>query len=112
MKVLTARAVALLREMWPNPHVSASYEILPEIREFERTSTTVKRLLASLDGSTRLLVEPLLMNPIRGSTAGVARESTTARAWRDTRGASRQPERKINEWPSGTKSGRLPYRYS
>ncbi|VVT26799.1 N-methylhydantoinase A [Rhizobium sp. EC-SD404] len=34
------RAVALLREMWPNPHVSASYEILPEIREFERFSTT------------------------------------------------------------------------
>ncbi|MBJ3762419.1 hydantoinase/oxoprolinase family protein [Maribius pontilimi] len=35
-----ARAVAALREMWPNPHVSASSEILPEIREFERFSTT------------------------------------------------------------------------
>lgn len=35
-----ARAVALLREIWPNPHVSASSEILPEIREFERFSTT------------------------------------------------------------------------
>ena len=34
------RAVAVLRDMWPNPHVSASHEILPEIREFERFSTT------------------------------------------------------------------------
>ncbi|MEM8729879.1 MAG: hydantoinase/oxoprolinase family protein [Pseudomonadota bacterium] len=35
-----AAAVAAVREVWPNPHVSASYEILPEIREFERFSTT------------------------------------------------------------------------
>ncbi|MCR9125168.1 MAG: hydantoinase/oxoprolinase family protein [Rhodobacteraceae bacterium] len=35
-----ARAVAAVREMWPNPHVSCSSEILPEIREFERFSTT------------------------------------------------------------------------
>ncbi|WP_419908966.1 hydantoinase/oxoprolinase family protein [Hoeflea sp.] len=34
------KAVALVRELWPNPHVSASAEILPEIREFERFSTT------------------------------------------------------------------------
>lgn len=33
-------AVAAVREIWPNPHVSASSEILPEIREFERASTT------------------------------------------------------------------------
>lgn len=33
-------AVAAVRELWPNPHVSASHEILPEIREFERFSTT------------------------------------------------------------------------
>jgi len=33
-------AVALLREIWHNQHVSASSEILPEIREFERFSTT------------------------------------------------------------------------
>jgi N-methylhydantoinase A len=32
-----ARAV---RAIWPNPHVSVSSEILPEIREFERASTT------------------------------------------------------------------------
>ncbi|SIS65968.1 N-methylhydantoinase A [Roseivivax lentus] len=35
-----AKAVAAVRALWPNPHVSASSEILPEIREFERFSTT------------------------------------------------------------------------
>ena len=35
-----AAAVAALRAIWPNAHVSASHEILPEIREFERFSTT------------------------------------------------------------------------
>lgn len=35
-----ALAVAALRQQWPNAHVSASHEILPEIREFERFSTT------------------------------------------------------------------------
>jgi N-methylhydantoinase A len=35
-----AAAVAAVRAMWPNPHVSSSAEILPEIREFERFSTT------------------------------------------------------------------------
>jgi N-methylhydantoinase A len=29
------------KAIWPNPHVAHSAEILPEIREFERTSTTV-----------------------------------------------------------------------
>ena len=35
-----ARAVEAVRAIWPNPHVSCSSEILPEIREFERFSTT------------------------------------------------------------------------
>ncbi len=35
-----ALAVAALREIWPNPHVSTSSEVLPEIRELERFSTT------------------------------------------------------------------------
>ncbi len=34
------KAVAAVRKLWPNPHVSGSSEILPEIREFERFSTT------------------------------------------------------------------------
>ncbi|HVV93352.1 MAG TPA: hydantoinase/oxoprolinase family protein [Hyphomicrobiales bacterium] len=33
-------AAAALRSVWPNPYVNVSSEILPEIREFERTSTT------------------------------------------------------------------------
>ena len=32
-------ALSALREVWPNPHLTASIQILPEIREFERTST-------------------------------------------------------------------------
>ncbi|MEO9525894.1 hydantoinase/oxoprolinase family protein [Roseibium sp.] len=35
-----AAAVSAVRAIWPNSHVSASSEILPEIREFERFSTT------------------------------------------------------------------------
>ncbi|MEM6711007.1 MAG: hydantoinase/oxoprolinase family protein [Pseudomonadota bacterium] len=34
------KAAEALRALWPSPHVSVSSEILPEIREFERTSTT------------------------------------------------------------------------
>ena len=33
-------ALAAARAVWPNDYVNASSEILPEIREFERTSTT------------------------------------------------------------------------
>jgi N-methylhydantoinase A len=32
-------ALAAVRKVWPNPYVTASHEILPEIREFERAST-------------------------------------------------------------------------
>ena len=35
-----AKAVEAVRAIWPNAHVSCSSEILPEIREFERFSTT------------------------------------------------------------------------
>ena len=34
------RALQAVRAVWPNRYVNASSEILPEIREFERTSTT------------------------------------------------------------------------
>lgn len=33
-------AIAAVRALWPNDHVVSSSEILPEIREFERVSTT------------------------------------------------------------------------
>ena len=34
------RALAAVREVWPNDYVCASHEVLSEIREFERSSTT------------------------------------------------------------------------
>jgi type VI secretion system protein ImpL len=40
--------------------------------ELARTAGSVQRLLGGLDPRTRLVLEPLLMNPIRGSRAGVA----------------------------------------
>ncbi|MBV9077455.1 MAG: hydantoinase/oxoprolinase family protein [Methylobacteriaceae bacterium] len=33
-------ALRAAKAVWPNPHVACSSEILPELREFERTSTT------------------------------------------------------------------------
>ena len=50
-------AVAAVRAMWPNPHVTAASEVLPEIREFERCSTaTLNAALQPVVGSylTRL----------------------------------------------------------
>jgi N-methylhydantoinase A len=34
------RALAAAAKAWPNEHLSASHQVLPEIREFERASTT------------------------------------------------------------------------
>lgn len=36
-----ARAEALVRQRWPDLPISASYRVLPEMKEYERTSTTV-----------------------------------------------------------------------
>ena len=55
-------ALAAAKAVWPNPHLCASSEILPEIREFERTSTTalnaylqpvVGSYLGKLEGALR-----------------------------------------------------------
>ncbi|MBC7800251.1 MAG: hydantoinase/oxoprolinase family protein [Gemmatimonadaceae bacterium] len=55
-------ALAAVRDVWPNRHVAISFDILPELREFERTSTTalnavlqpvVGSYLAALDTSLR-----------------------------------------------------------
>jgi N-methylhydantoinase A len=54
------RALEAAREVWPNEHISASHQVLPEIREFERASTTalnaylqpvVGSYLAKLEGA-------------------------------------------------------------
>lgn len=45
-------AVAAVRAVWPNPHVTAASEVLPEIREFERCSTaTLNAALQPVVGS-------------------------------------------------------------
>ena len=41
--------------------------------ELLRTAAAVQRLLGGTDPRTRMILEPLLMNPIRGSRAGVAK---------------------------------------
>jgi type VI secretion system protein ImpL len=46
--------------------------------ELARTASVVERLLGGFDPATRNLAEPLLMNPIRGSRAGVAGTAYTA----------------------------------
>jgi N-methylhydantoinase A len=61
------RALAAVREVWPNDYVCASHEVLSEIREFERSSTTainaylqpvvasyIAKLEAALEGESRL----------------------------------------------------------
>lgn len=46
------RAVAEVRALWPNPHVTSASEVLPEIREFERCSTaTLNAALQPVVGS-------------------------------------------------------------
>ena len=45
-------AVATVRSLWPNPHVTSASEVLPEIREFERCSTaTLNAALQPVVGS-------------------------------------------------------------
>ena len=52
--------------------------------ELSRTASAVQRLLGGLDSRTRLLVEPLLMTPIRGSAAGafIADHSALSDRWK------------------------------
>jgi type VI secretion system protein ImpL len=45
--------------------------------ELSRTAAAVERLLGGFDTGTRLLLEPFLMNPIRGSRAGVVSSGNT-----------------------------------
>src|SRR2546423_2672697 len=61
------RALAAVREVWPNDYVTASHEVLSEIREFERSSTAainaylqpvvasyIAKLEAALAGQSKL----------------------------------------------------------
>jgi N-methylhydantoinase A len=84
------RIAAALREALPELHVSASHEVLPAFREYERFSTTLidaylspllGRYLTSLAGAStgRGLPEPEVMRS-SGGTAEVA-EAARAGAW-------------------------------
>ncbi|MEM6940926.1 MAG: hydantoinase/oxoprolinase family protein [Pseudomonadota bacterium] len=81
-------AAAAVRKIWPNPHVSASAEILPEIREFERFSTTALNayLQPEVSGYIDRLDEALAADGFGGeflivqSNGGVM-STQTASAW-------------------------------
>ncbi len=59
-----AAAAEALRAVWPNAYVTASHQILPEIREFERTSTT------SLNGYLQPVVASYLARLEQGLDSG------------------------------------------
>ncbi len=84
------RIAAVVRDRLPDLHVSASHEVLPRFREYERTSTTVVdaylspllgRYLTKLAGATQSadLPEPEIMR----SSGGVApwKEAARQGAW-------------------------------
>ena len=60
------RALAAVREVWPNDYVTASHEVLSEIREFERSST------AALNA----YLQPVVASYIAKLEAALAQEST------------------------------------
>ncbi len=63
-------AAEAVRAIWPNAHVTAATEILPEIREFERCSTaTLNAYLQPVIGNYLERLESALAD--RGSTADV-----------------------------------------
>ena len=73
------RALDEVRALWPNGHVSASHEVLAEIREFERFSTTalnaylqpvVGAYLRKLEGSPAPLPSPRKLHVV-SSNGGI-----------------------------------------
>jgi len=81
------RALEVARRLWPTGHLTASHEILPEIREFERTSTTVLNACLQpvvgsyLDELRTALAERGLRAPLAvvQSNGGIASASDAAR---------------------------------
>ena len=79
-------ALAAVREVWPNDYVTASHEVLSEIREFERASTTainsylqpvVASYIAKLEGS--LASESTAKIHIVQSNGGIMSTATAQR---------------------------------
>ena len=61
-------ALEAVGAVWPNPHVNASSLILPEIREFERASTT----------ALNVCLQPIFGAYLEGVEAGFARQGIDA----------------------------------
>jgi N-methylhydantoinase A len=61
------RAAEIARASWPNPNVVASHEVLPEIREFERASTT----------ALNAYLQPVVVGYLRGIESALARDGAT-----------------------------------
>ncbi len=70
---LSTLEVALSQLVESNAEPTQEFEV-----ELGRTASAVQRLLAGLDARTRLVLEPLLMNPIRGSRAGFVQADYSA----------------------------------
>jgi type VI secretion system protein ImpL len=64
---LTTLEVALSQLMESKSEPTAEFQ-----SELSRTAGVIQRLLGGFDPATRLVLDPFLMNPIRGSRAGVA----------------------------------------
>ena len=60
------RALAAARDVWPNDYVTASHDVLSEIREFERSSTA----------AINAYLQPVVASYIAKLEAALAREST------------------------------------
>lgn len=82
-----SRAADVVRQVWPNDYVSTSAEILPEIREFERTTAVtlnallqplISRYIGSL--SRRLTVDGFLGSLLLVQANGGVMHAETARA--------------------------------
>lgn len=78
------RALAALREVWPNEFVTASHEVLSEIREFERSSTAalntylqpvVATYLGKLEGALGTQKFPGLLHIVQ-SNGGIMSTAT------------------------------------
>jgi N-methylhydantoinase A len=95
-----ARALAIVRETWPNRFVSGSIEVLPEFREFERVSTM------AVNG----YVQPLMHRYLtalasRLEEAGCAGQLLVIQANGGTMAAHVAAERAVNTVVSGPAAG-------
>ncbi|HUO63286.1 MAG TPA: hydantoinase B/oxoprolinase family protein [Terriglobales bacterium] len=94
------RALEIVRALWPNQFVSASIEVLPEFREFERVSTM------ALNGYVQPLMHRYLGTlETRLAEAGSAGQLLVIQANGGTMAAGVAAERAVNTVVSGPAAG-------